>query len=74
VFVRDLRHAPERVFRALTDPAELAAWAPFDADRDLAAAGPATLTMAGGDGTERSPATVRRREGLAAVLRATVGA
>jgi uncharacterized protein YndB with AHSA1/START domain len=62
VFVRELPHPPERVFRALTDPAELAAWAPFDADRDLAAAGPATLTMAGGDGTERSPSVVRRVE------------
>lgn len=62
VFVRQLPHPPERVFRALTDPAELTAWAPFDADRDLATPGPATLTMAGGDGTERSPATVRRAE------------
>ena len=62
VFVRELPFAPERVFRALTDPAELGSWAPFDADRDLAAAGPATLTMAGGDGTERSSATVRRSE------------
>jgi uncharacterized protein YndB with AHSA1/START domain len=62
VFVRDLPHPPARVFRALTDPAELGAWAPFDADRDLGTAGPATLTMAGGDGTERSPVTVRRAE------------
>ncbi len=62
VFVRDLPFLPERVFRALTDPAELATWAPFDADRDLSAAGPATLTLAGGDGAERSPAVVRRSE------------
>ena len=46
VFVRELRHAPEKVWRALTDPAELRGWAPFDADRDLGAPGPATLTMA----------------------------
>lgn len=62
VFVRELPYPPERVFRALSDPAELAAWAPFDADRDLAAPGPAVLTMAGGEGTERSPAVVRRAE------------
>ena len=62
VFVRDLPHPPARVFRALTDPDELRAWAPFDADRDLGVAGAATLTMAGGDGTERSRATVRRAE------------
>ncbi|MET0556557.1 MAG: SRPBCC family protein [Vicinamibacteria bacterium] len=62
VFVRDLPHPPAQVFRALTDPAELRAWAPFDADRDLGTPGAATFTMAGGDGTERSPATVRRAE------------
>ncbi len=29
-FDRTLRHAPERVWRALTDDADLAAWFPFD--------------------------------------------
>jgi uncharacterized protein YndB with AHSA1/START domain len=62
VFVRDLKHPPARVFRALTEPGELRAWAPFDADRDLGATGAATLTTGGGDGTERSPVTVLRAE------------
>jgi uncharacterized protein YndB with AHSA1/START domain len=31
VLVRDLRHAPDKVWRALVDPAELGQWAPFDA-------------------------------------------
>jgi uncharacterized protein YndB with AHSA1/START domain len=62
VLVRELAHPPRRVWNALTDPGELRAWAPFDADRDLGTTGPATLTMAGGDGSERSHVTVRRAE------------
>jgi len=62
VFVRELPHAPEKVWCALTDPRELREWAPFDADRDLAQPGPATLTMAGGDGSEKSKVTVRRAD------------
>jgi uncharacterized protein YndB with AHSA1/START domain len=48
VFVRDLRHPVERVWAALTEPGQLAAWAPFTADRDLATTGAATLTMVDG--------------------------
>jgi uncharacterized protein YndB with AHSA1/START domain len=44
VLVRNLRHAPEKVWSALTDPAQLAEWAPFNADRSLAATGPVQLT------------------------------
>jgi uncharacterized protein YndB with AHSA1/START domain len=39
ILVRDLRHSPEKVWQALTDPAHLREWAPFDADGSLAAAG-----------------------------------
>jgi uncharacterized protein YndB with AHSA1/START domain len=39
VLVRQLRHAPEKVWQALTDPAQLREWAPFDADRSLGAVG-----------------------------------
>ncbi len=39
VLVRELRHAPEKVWQALTDPAQLREWAPFDADGSLATAG-----------------------------------
>jgi len=45
-FERHLLPPIERVWSALTDPAELHGWAPFDADRDLGTTGPATLTMA----------------------------
>ena len=33
ILVRELRHSPEKVWQALTDPAHLREWAPFDADR-----------------------------------------
>lgn len=39
VLVRDLRHAPEKVWQALTDPAHLREWAPFDADGNLGKVG-----------------------------------
>jgi uncharacterized protein YndB with AHSA1/START domain len=59
VFVRELGHPPEKVWRALTDPAELAEWSPFDSDRDLGTVGRATLSMAGVDGAEKMEAVVR---------------
>ena len=36
ILVRELRHSPEKVWEALTDPAHLRQWAPFDADGSLA--------------------------------------
>jgi uncharacterized protein YndB with AHSA1/START domain len=39
VLVRVLRHSPENVWEALTDPAQLHEWAPFDADGNLGVAG-----------------------------------
>ena len=39
VLVRQLRHPPEKVWRALTDPAQLREWAPFDADGNMGIAG-----------------------------------
>ena len=47
ILVRELRHPPERVWRALTDPAQLREWAPFDADANLATASTVNLTWAG---------------------------
>ena len=62
VFVRDLRHPPEKVWGALTDPAQLEQWAPYLADRDLDSIGDATLTMIDGDTREDVAAVVRRAE------------
>ena len=39
VFVRELHHSPEKVWQALTDPAHLREWAPFDADGNLGTVG-----------------------------------
>ncbi len=39
ILVRDLRHSPEKVWLALTDPVQLREWAPFDADGSLCTAG-----------------------------------
>ena len=47
VLVRELRHPPAKVWKALTDPDHLREWAPFDADRDLGSIGTATLTTVG---------------------------
>lgn len=39
IFVRELRHSPEKVWEALTDPVHLREWAPFDADGSLGTVG-----------------------------------
>src|SRR5262249_50329456 len=39
ILVRELRHSPEKVWAALTDPAQLREWAPFDVDGALGTAG-----------------------------------
>ena len=39
VFARELRHSPEKVWRALTDPAHLHQWAPFEVDGSLGTTG-----------------------------------
>jgi len=62
VLVRDLKHPPAKVWRALTDPAHLAEWAPFDADRNLAAVGPAKLSTVGMPEPQVSETQVKRAE------------
>jgi uncharacterized protein YndB with AHSA1/START domain len=47
VLVRDLRHPPAKVWTALTEPAHLREWAPFESDRSLGAVGTATLSTVG---------------------------
>jgi uncharacterized protein YndB with AHSA1/START domain len=47
VLVRELRHAPPKVWQALTDPAQLREWAPFEADRSLETTGPVKLSTVG---------------------------
>jgi uncharacterized protein YndB with AHSA1/START domain len=48
ILVRELRHSPEKVWQALTDPAHLREWAPFEADGSLGTVGStAKLTWVG---------------------------
>jgi uncharacterized protein YndB with AHSA1/START domain len=62
ILVRELRHPPAMVWQALTDPAELFEWAPFDADRNLAAVGPVKLSTVGTPTPQVSESTVKRAE------------
>src|SRR5215468_11288061 len=63
VLVRELRHSPERVWQALTDPAQLREWAPFDADGSLGAAGRTVkLTTVGAPTPMVSETTVTRAD------------
>ena len=47
ILVRELRHSPEKVWLALTDPAELREWAPFVTDGSLGTVGKVNLTWVG---------------------------
>ena len=63
VLVRELRHPPDKVWQALTDPAHLSEWAPFDADRSLGAAGATVkLTTVGAPGPHVTETTVTRAD------------
>ena len=63
ILVRELRHSPEKVWQALTDPAQLREWAPFDADGNLGAVGSAVkLTTVGAPTPLVSETTVSRAD------------
>ena len=62
VLVRDLAHPPERVWSALTDPAQLREWAPFDADRNLGSVGTARLTTVGAPAPHVTESRIKRAE------------
>jgi hypothetical protein len=61
ILVRELRHSPEKVWQALTNPSHLCEWAPFDADGNLDSLG-ATVKLTW-TGTQRvSEAIVTRAD------------
>ena len=63
ILVRELRHSPEKVWQALTDPAHLREWAPFDADGSLAQVGTTRkLTTVGAPRSSVSETTVTRAD------------
>jgi hypothetical protein len=47
ILVGELRHPPEKVWQALTGPAPLCEWAPFDADGSPGTFGTVKLTTVG---------------------------
>ncbi len=47
ILVRELRHPPAKVWQALTDPAHLREWAPFEAHGSLGTVGTVNLTWVG---------------------------
>ena len=63
ILVRELRHAPEKVWEALTDPVHLREWAPFDADGNLGVVGNAVkLTTVGAPAVRVTETTVTRAD------------
>ena len=62
ILVRELRHSPEKVWQAITDPKHLSEWAPFDADRDLTDVGPVKLSTVGTPTPQVSESAVKRAE------------
>jgi uncharacterized protein YndB with AHSA1/START domain len=63
ILVRELRQPPEKVWEALTDPAHLREWAPFEADRSLGTAGTLVkLTTVGAPTPQVSETTVTRAD------------
>ncbi|HUA63007.1 MAG TPA: SRPBCC family protein [Verrucomicrobiae bacterium] len=47
ILVRELRHAPEKVWQATTEPAHLREWAPFEVNGSMGAVGAVQLTWVG---------------------------
>jgi len=63
ILVRELRHSPEKVWQALTDPAHLREWAPFEADGNLGTVGTAVkLTTVAAPKPYVTETTVKRAE------------
>ena len=81
ILVRELRHPPAKVWQALTDPAQLREWAPFDADGSLGTVGSTVkLTTVGAPTLHVTETKVRRADAPKALeykwggLRYAVGA
>lgn len=63
VLTKDLGHSPDKVWDALTDPAQLREWAPFDADGDMGAQGNTVkLTTVGAPQLHVTETTVTRAD------------
>ena len=61
ILVRELRHSPDKVWQALTDPVHLREWAPFVVDGDLSTVG-ATVNLTWVGNPTPIPTKVTRAE------------
>ncbi len=73
LLVRELNHSPEKVWQALTDPAHLQQWAPFNADRSLGAVGAVVKLATVGSPTPHISETIVTRADVQEVLEYTWG-
>jgi hypothetical protein len=63
ILVRELRHSPETVWQALTDPVHLREWAPFEVDGSLGTVGATVkLTWVGASTPRETTVTVTRAD------------
>jgi len=63
VVAKEMRHSPEKVWQALTDPVQLREWAPFDAAGNLGAVGATVqLTTVGAPAPRITETTVKRAD------------
>lgn len=63
IVTREMRHAPEKVWQALTEPEQLREWAPFDADGNLGTAGSRVkLTTVGAPGQQAAETIITRAD------------
>jgi len=63
VLVRELEHPPAKVWSALTDPAQLREWAPFESDANLGTTGAvANLSTVGAPKPHVTETTVKRAD------------
>ncbi len=62
ILERELKHAPEKVWRAITDPEHLRQWAPYDVDSPLTEGARVKLTVVGAPTPQVSETTITRAE------------
>ena len=62
ILVRELRHSPEKVWQALTDPAQLREWAPFVVDGNMSEVGASVNLTWVGNPTTPIPTKVTRAD------------
>lgn len=73
ILTRELRHSPEKVWQALTDPEHLREWAPFEADGSLGAVGARVKLTTVGAPAPRVTETIVKRADAPKALEYTWG-